>query len=115
MFFLRDLSDFMKEPTNQAQSIEEASSTSKYFEEHWKASLSVSFIELFGVKADAEHTRRETHIKNNTTKIEISYANIDTFPIVPGAWFDEQAIGRFASRMNEMRSTQFGARMGSSR
>ncbi len=96
----KDIFAFLKESNLQTQKIEEISQTSTYFEQHWKASVSVSFLGLFRAGgASAEQVRRETHIRNNATRIEISFANVDTFNILRGEWFDENLVARFAPKL----------------
>lgn len=93
----KDIFKFLAESTPQHQTINEAQLQSDYFEQHWNASVSVSFLGLFRAGgASAEQTKREQHIKNNVTKIDIDFANVDTFNVVRGDWFSENAVSRFA-------------------
>lgn len=107
----KDIFAFLKEKNRQSQKIEEVSQTSTYFEQKWKASVSVSFLGLFRAGgASAEQIRRETHVKNHATRIEVSFANVDTFNIVRGEWFDENLVSRFAPKL---KSDAFDAVWGS--
>jgi len=97
----KDLNAFLNESTQQTETIAEASSSSQYFETHWSASVSVSFLGLFRVGgASAEQVTREQHIKQNATRIEVSFENIDTVNILRGEWFDQNVIDRFAAKLN---------------
>ena len=97
----KDIDAFLDESNPQTQSITEAQSSSSYFEQRWSASVSVSFLGLFRAGgASAEQVKRENHIKTNTTKIDVSFENLDTFNILRGDWFSENLIGRFASKLS---------------
>jgi len=93
----KDIFQFLKEAKPQFQQIDESQSTSTYFEQTWHASASVSFLGLFRAGgASAEQVTREKHIRENTTKITISFRNIDTFNVVRGDWFSQNLVDRFA-------------------
>ncbi len=93
-----DIDAFMREKTPETENITESESQSDFYEQHWKASVSVSFLGLFRTGgADAEQLKREQHVKNNTTKIDISFANVKTFNIQRGEWYDQQVVDRFAT------------------
>jgi hypothetical protein len=94
----KDIFKFLDEDVRQDQEISESSAKSEYFQSHWQASVGISFFG-FGLGGSAEQTKRETHIRNNSTKIGIHFENIDTFNIVRGEWFDEQVIARFAPKL----------------
>jgi hypothetical protein len=97
----KDLGAFLNEYTPQTQNISEASYTSEYFEKRWSASVSVSFLGLFRAGgASAEQINREQHIKQNTTRIDVTFDNVDTFNVVRGDWFDQNVIDRFAGKLN---------------
>jgi len=97
----KDLNAFLNESTPQTQQITETSSSSDYFEKRWSASVSVSFLALFRAGgASAEQVTRENHIKQNSTRIDVTFENVDTFNIVRGEWFDQNVIDRFASKLN---------------
>jgi hypothetical protein len=94
----KDIGDFLNESHPETESITETSSQSDYFQSHWSARLNVSFLGFFHVGgASAEQTKIEKHVRDNVTKIDISFTNLDTFPITRGEWYDEQVISRFAS------------------
>jgi hypothetical protein len=96
----KDIFAFLNEPKPDVEHIEEAQNTSEYYESRWKASVSVSFLGLFRAGgANAEQVKREQHIKNNATKIDVGFQNIDVFEIQRGEWFDENVIARFAPKL----------------
>ena len=96
----KKITDFLNEYKIQTQNISESSTQSDYFEQHWRASVSVSFLGLFRAGgASAEQTRVENHVKSNATKIDINFENIDTFNVVRGDWYDESLISRFAPKL----------------
>jgi len=96
----KDLFSFLKESRIQTENIQESSDKSDSFEQQWKASVSVSFLGLFRAGgASAEQVRREQHVQQNATRIDIVFDNIDTFPIVRGEWFNQGVIDRFAPRL----------------
>ncbi len=96
----KDIDAFLRERNPQLQDIMELQSTSQTFESRWRASVSVKFLGLFRAGgASAEQVRREEHVRNNATRISISFANLDTFDIVRGEWFDGNAISRFGPRL----------------
>jgi len=92
----KSLAQFLRESNPENESIFAQAKQSDYFEQHWHASVSVGYLSFFGVSASADETKREQHTKANTTKIDITFANMATFPIVRGEWFDEGVISRFA-------------------
>ena len=93
----KDIYAFLREDNPQGQSIVETSSHSDYFEQKWKASVSVNFLGIFRAGgASVEQVRREQHIRNNVTRIDISFENLDTFNVVRGEWFDGNLVSRFA-------------------
>lgn len=95
-----DLQKFLSETKTDDQDVQESSSTSETFEKVWHASVSVSFLGLFRAGgASAEQIQRETHIKNNATRLYVSFDNLDIFPIVRGEWFDQNVIDRFAPKL----------------
>lgn len=97
----KNILTFLADKVPQNQVIEEVSSKSEYFEKRWQASMSVSFLGLLRAGgASAEQVTREKHIKENTTKIEISFDNLDTFNIQRGEWFSQNVIDRFAPKLN---------------
>jgi hypothetical protein len=96
----KDIFAFLRETNSDVEHISESESTSTFFESRWSASVSVSFLGLFRAGgASAEEVKREQHIRNNTTKIDIRFSNIDTFNVVRGEWFDDNVISRFASKL----------------
>lgn len=97
----KDIFKFLSETVIQNQSIVEASAKSDFFEQRWSANVSVSFLGLFRAGgASAEQVKREQHIRNNTTKINISFDNLDVFSIVRGQWFNQNLIDRFAGKLS---------------
>lgn len=97
----KDIREFKKQYVPETQNIQESYARSEYFEQKWRASLSVSFLGLFRAGgASAEQVRREQHIKQNATRIDISFDNLGTFNIVRGEWFSQNVIDRFASKLD---------------
>lgn len=93
----KDIFAFLNEDVPQHQTIDESQSQSDYFEQHWHASASVSFLGLFRAGGlSAEQVKKEEHIKNNVTKIDVDFANLDTFNVVRGEWFSDNVVSRFA-------------------
>jgi hypothetical protein len=100
------ISDFLTEYTPESQSIDEAQSTSDYFEMRWKASVNAKFLGVFRVAgASAEQVRREQHIQNNTTRIDIDFANVKTFNITRGDWYSENLISLFHNKLGQQEFT----------
>jgi len=96
----KDIGAFLREYSLQSQNIVEASSKSDFFEQRWSVSVSVSFLGLFRAGgASAEQVRREKHIRDNATRIDISFQNIDQFNIVRGDWYDQNLIDRFGPKL----------------
>jgi len=95
-----DIHHFMTSSQAQSQSIDESQSTSTAFEQKWKASVRVKFLGLFRAGgASAEDTQREEHVQNNATKINISFANVATFPIVRSDWYSENVLSQFHNKL----------------
>ena len=93
----KKISDFLTEKNPQTETIDESQSESSYFEQQWKASVSVSFLGLIRAGgASAEQVKREEHIRNNATRIDVSFTNLDTFNISRGEWYSENVVSRFA-------------------
>lgn len=91
-----DIDAFMKERHSDTEQVREVEQVSTFFEQKWKASVSVSFLGLFRAGGlSAEQVRREQHIKDNATDIDISFTNIGLFDVVRGEWFDENVVSRF--------------------
>lgn len=100
-FLDKDIFAFLRDTVAQNQNILESTQMSNSFETRWSASVSVSFLGLFRAGgASAEQVKREQHIKANTTKINITFDNLDTFNIVRGDWFNQNVIDRFAGRLS---------------
>lgn len=97
----KNIFDFKNEFKPQIQSIQESSSKSEFFEQRWKASVSVSFLGLFRAGgASAEQVKREEHVRSNATRMDIAFGNIDTFNINRGEWFSQNVIDRFAPKLD---------------
>lgn len=97
----KDIFAFLQEAALQTQMINESQAKSEYFEQRWSASVDVSFLGLFrSGGASAEQVKRESHVRNNATSIQIQFANIDTFNVTRGEWFSQNVIDRFASKLN---------------
>jgi hypothetical protein len=101
------IQDFLKESVPESQVINESSSLSTYFEQHWSASVSVSFLGLFRAGgANADQVKIEQHIKTNMTYLDVHFTNVKTFPIERGEWFSGNALDRFAPIVD--RTANFG-------
>lgn len=106
----KSINTFMNDYKPQAQDVNESQASSQYFESRWKVNVSVSFLGLFRAGgASAEQVTRENHVKTNTTNIQISFENLDVFPIVRGEWFSQNVIDKFAS---ELKPKEFNAIFG---
>lgn len=92
----KSMNNFSNDYKPQTQEINEAQSSSQYFETHWKVNVSVSFLGLFRAGgASAEQLTREKHVRTNTTNIQIGFENLDVFPITRGEWFSQNVIDKF--------------------
>ena len=90
--------------------INEAQSSSQYFESRWKVDVSVKFLGLFRTAgASAEQTTRENHVRTNTTNIQIGFENLDVFPITRGEWYSQNVIDKFGPTL---KTSEFNAVFG---
>lgn len=106
----KSLNIFANDYKPQTQEINEAQSSSQYFESRWKVNVSVKFLGLFRTAgASAEQTTRENHVRTNTTNIQIGFENLDVFPITRGEWYSQNVIDKFGPTL---KTSEFNAVFG---
>ena len=95
-----DIFRFKTETNTRSYTFEEASVESSSSESNWGGSLGVDFG-FWGFSAGASGNTLERMSQSDITKLEMSFSNVQEFPVRRGRWFDIALIEKYGESLIE--------------